>query len=79
MDDIYELKKEANKAIASAYGVPEKFIRVSAHKHTVGNGYKAFPNGIWYGTIDGRQVTLPCTSFDLAIRLARLVFEKDYQ
>ncbi|KLR57425.1 hypothetical protein [Diaphorobacter sp. J5-51] len=44
-------------------------FQLEAWKHPVGNA-RAFPNGIWYGTIDGYQVGAPCTSDEAAVAAA---------
>lgn len=43
---------------------------LTAWKHPVGNGYQAFPAGVFYGQIDGRDATVPCHSAENAVQAA---------
>lgn len=49
---------------------------IDAHRHPIGNGYKAFPKGVFYGTVNGRAVTAPCASFESAIAFAKKALEE---
>lgn len=50
---------------------------LDAWKHPVGNGYSTFPNGVWYGRIDGFEATVPCTDADRALRDVAAALARD--
>lgn len=39
-------------------------------RHSIGAAYAAFPEGVWYGEIDGYQVGAPCVDAEGALRSA---------
>ena len=45
-------------------------MEITAYKHKVGNVFKTFPSGIWYGCIDGKEVTGPYRSKESALSAA---------